>query len=530
MVCTSTTTGSRIAGGFVLLNVAALVTAWRACRARPLGIGDFRAWLACHELMARRCTVNDDRAPAYTFVELAKLLKVTERRARASVRRLGDAGLIEWSDEAIGFPDNVTNLGKKVDEAGQSPDPNVVTDGIKDSIGGGKGSLAIPRRMLRFLADGARPALIATVLGLLLRCLSRRKAGFDGRGRVKASWIARTFGVSLRQVKAARRELVALGWIEAEPGDQWAENRWGRAFRIDIGWKAPDFRRKGACQSPFPGATSAPLPAIPGPSSAPPDLHQEPSLTGGSRNQEPAGGPSGFSIKGREKEGQPPAGPLPAPKLADVRPEDIKDTGRLLDLHRQAVAKGLVTASEADRLKFIGGAEHALAIATNPAALFAWLVLKGCWRYLTQADEDRANARLKAHLRGPDPAPLATSQRVFTMGIPLPTSSPPSESPGAGYTACTPPPRVSFQVIPFTPPASAPPRVRVESVPLPSSRPIEPGGLSEDARIVKAIREATIRAGIYRDPFPEFSARYPEWTRPRWDAALADLGLPVPGR
>jgi hypothetical protein len=163
---------------------------------------------------------------------------------------------------------------------------------------------------------------------------------------------------------------------------------------------------------------------------------------------------------------------IPAPKLADVRIDDLKSTSRLLDLHRQAVARGLVTASEADRLRFIGAAEHALAIATNPAALFAWLVLRGCWRYITGADEDSARRRLRAH----------------DCGMP----------------------RVSAQPRPLG---------------LSSSRPVEAGGLSEDARIVKAIREATIRAGIFRDPWPAFSAKYPEWTRGRWDAALAELGL-----
>jgi hypothetical protein len=488
-VCAPEVSPRSIAGGFVLVSVATLMTAWRACQARPLGIGDFRAWLACHELEARRGVRGEGRSPSYGVAELAKLLGVTKKRARASVNRLVVAGLIQWFDSAIGF------LDPRVERA----------EGLDDTIGRGRGNLAIPRRMLRFLVDGARPAIIATVLGILLRCLSRRKDGFGGRGRVKASWIARTFGISTRQVKAARAELISLGWIEAQPGDQWAENRWGRAFRIDLGWKAPDS-----------GASSSPLPAVLGPSSSPPDLHQEPSLTGGSRNQEPAGGPTGFSISGQPRESgapttrrdRPPvmltdvqASPglcsgladLPAPKLVDVRLEDLKDTGRLLDLYRQAVARGLVGTSEHDRLRFIGAAEHALAIASNAPALFAWLVLRGCWRYITGADEDRANARIKAYLRGPEPAPIASPPRVYTAGIPVPTSGPP--------------------------------RVRIEIAPLASSRPIESGGLSEDARIVKAIREATIRAGIYRDPWATFQARYPEWDRGRWDAALAELGL-----
>ena len=31
---------------------------------------------------------------------------------------------------------------------------------------------------------------------------------------------------------------------------------------------------------------------------------------------------------------------------------------------------------------------------------------------------------------------------------------------------------------------------------------------------------AAIRAGIYRDPFPEFQRLNPEWTRERWDRAV----------
>jgi hypothetical protein len=456
MVCTSTTTGSRIAGGFVLLNVAALVTAWRACQARPLGIGDFRAWLACRELEARRCRIHEtrDRSPSYRVAELAKLIGVTEKRARASVRRLVEAGLIEWSAEAIEFHDHVPDPTKMIDEAAQSPDLHVVNDDIKNSIGGGEGSLAIPRRILRFLVAGAAPAMIATVLGLLLRCLSRRKGGFDGRGRVKASWIARVFAVDLRRVKAARRELVALGWIEPESSNQSAENRWGRAYRINLAWE----------QVKAGGHRLPPLPAVGWPAIATPSVDQEP-LRERIQNQEP-GGRTGFSIECPGDGDK----PLPSPKLADVRIEDMKDTGRLLDLHGQAVAKGLVTASEADRLRFVGGAEHALAIATNPAALFAWLVLNRCWRYITGADEDSARRRLRVH--------------DFGM------------------------PRVSAHPRPLA---------------FSSSRPIEPGGLSEDARIVKAIREASIRAGIYRDPWPTFAARYPDWTRERWDRALVEV-------
>ena len=49
---------------------------------------DFRTWLACREMIARRCTLDDRRSPNYGFTELARLTGVSQRRARASVGRL----------------------------------------------------------------------------------------------------------------------------------------------------------------------------------------------------------------------------------------------------------------------------------------------------------------------------------------------------------------------------------------------------------------------------------------------------------
>src|SRR3954466_767542 len=88
-----------IAGGFVLVPVRQIMAAWRACRRRPLGVADFRTWLACREMLARRCTLDRDRgrSPAYGIAELSRLTGVPPRRPRASLKRLGAAGLLTWS-------------------------------------------------------------------------------------------------------------------------------------------------------------------------------------------------------------------------------------------------------------------------------------------------------------------------------------------------------------------------------------------------------------------------------------------------
>src|SRR5438270_861444 len=66
-----------IAGGFVLVPVREVMSTWRACRQGPLGVGDFRTWLACREMVARRCTLDDARSPTYGFAELARLTGVS---------------------------------------------------------------------------------------------------------------------------------------------------------------------------------------------------------------------------------------------------------------------------------------------------------------------------------------------------------------------------------------------------------------------------------------------------------------------
>ncbi len=477
-----------IAGGFVLVPACRLLHAWQACHARPLGAADFRAYLACLEVAHRRQPPADGRAPRFTFAEPARLLGVAERRARASVGRLAAAGLLEWSESAVAFP---------------GP-PGGPDDGLlAETIGGGRGDLAVPRRLLRFLAKRARPALVAAALGLLLRCLSRRKGGFDGRGRAKASWIARAFGVDPRAVKAARQELVNLGWAAPEPSPQAAENRWGRAYRIDLAWAGPPAPAGGAggpvCrESPPPGVLACR-------ESPPPLINQDP-LRERIRNQDPApGGPAGVEFT-EGCEGTPivPDGPQPPvatalrprpqdvrpedlrppaevvlspPRLRDIRPEDLRDPARVLELHRQAAAEGLIGSSEADRLKFAAAAEHARAVGTvNPGGLFARLVGRGWWHFATQGDEDAAARRLKRHLYGD-----AGGGIVGIVGVvgPRPTS-----------------------------PARA--------------------ALSADAAMVCLVRAAVARAGGRADPFPLVRAKDPSWTRERWDRALAELVAAAP--
>lgn len=97
-------------------------------------------------------------------------------------------------------------------------------------------------------------------------------------------------------------------------------------------------------------------------------------------------------------------GPLHAPKLDDVRAEDLRDVGRALALFDQAVARGLVGPGEDGQLRFLAAAEHGRAVGTaNPPGLFARLVRGGLWGHASQADEDAAARQLREHLHGRRP-------------------------------------------------------------------------------------------------------------------------------
>jgi hypothetical protein len=104
-------------------------------------------------------------------------------------------------------------------------------------------------------------------------------------------------------------------------------------------------------------------------------------------NQKPENGTSGVS-KQPKREGK--------PTLRHVVWADLHDARRLQQLHLQAIAAALISQSECDRLRFFAAAEHAKAIGTrNPCGLFATIVRRGLWGFITQDDEDAARQVVK---------------------------------------------------------------------------------------------------------------------------------------
>lgn len=450
-------------GGFFLISVTRLALAWWASRSGLIRSADLRVALACYVAVAARCRMPRGESPSFTHAELARTCGVGERSIRSSLARLKRSGLLSWSDTSIVFAESPDALASD-DLAGFFA--------MMESIPNRKRLVPVPRRTLRFLTSGATPTLIATVIGHLLRCLYYwPDEGCRSHGSCKASWIAETFGVSLRGVKASRKELLSLGWLIRNDAPQWRLNRGGLSVEINLAWSLPPCESLPSHGSPpaSPAASEFAPPPVPTCTAfAPPESNKKLSF-GEFKNQKPA-----FS-------GQPPAGEQTGicnssegegakPTLRDVTTADLRDTARLLELHAQAIDAGLIGPSEREQLRFVAAAEHARHVATtNPPGLFMQVIRSKLWSYITQDDENRANVRLKAHRFGK-----------------------PREA------------------------ESGNPRGSLSAMSL----------LSTDARIVQAVRAAVGRAGFRGDPFYFLRRERSDWTRERWDAATKELDAP----
>src|SRR5712691_11297818 len=246
-------TARKPVGGFVFLTVQQLCLLWWAYRTRLIQLRDFRVWCAAQEMVARRCQLAPDQVPDYTPRELHGLVGgVGGEHLRASLRRLEALGLLTWSNTTLTFATSPTDLRGLEDLAGFFT--------MYQAIPNPHRRIPVPRQAVRLIAGGLKASVIATMLGHLLRCLYYREQRCVSGGWCKASWIAEVFGVDLRSVKAARKHLVAIGWLQTFPAPQRLCNRWGSYTRISLSWTRVALEHAAADRA-TPSATASPPPA-----------------------------------------------------------------------------------------------------------------------------------------------------------------------------------------------------------------------------------------------------------------------------
>jgi len=370
------------AGGFCFINSMTILRAWAAYDSKIIRLLDLRVWLGCFELVARRCGLQEGCPARYRIEELHSLVGGRGgRHLRQSLHRLESAGILRWSESGIDFGGRVAADSLDTPVAGVPNRP-----------------VPVPRRVIRRIAAGTSRAMLATTLGHMLRCLHYRNGQCVSGGYCKASWVAETFGVHERNVKAARRRLVLEGWIIISPVSQMVLNRGGAAVIWNLEatesmLESPPLLAKTETQTPLPMKNIQ--------------------LSSRLKKQELAG------ARGVLRQVAPrSAATVPAnASLRNISLADLADPQRLDSLHAQAAAAGWVSLAECDRLNVLAAAEHARRSGRdNPPGLFVWLVQHRRWEYITQADEDAARRCLRFEISTSMPAgeqkgPLQTEVR-----------------------------------------------------------------------------------------------------------------------
>src|SRR5512135_2110373 len=465
-------------GGFCFFTITQLMMAWTALREAAIGLKELRVYFALAEMLSRRCGCqDDDPPPEFTPLELRRLIGGAGKERRAVQKLLAVGLLREVSKTTIVF-------ATKPDEL--RFEPKTLEDTL-DLIPNNDRRVPVPRRIVRLIAGGARRSLTATILGHLIRCLFYKGGLCHPTGCVKASWIAEVFGVSERHVHQHRQLLVDLGWLLPQQSSQHSLNRHGLWVTINLAWdrlteaterlygpkREPVIENggvgEGTREPAPPSAENQPAPSPPSPQKpaeiVSPCIGDNKEPLRESNNQK-LGTTGVYNSKSESKKASAPAEP---PTLRDVKPEDLREPARLLELHAQAVAAGYVSPSEAGQLNFFAAANHARVIGSrNPPGLFARIVRSGLWHFCTQDDEDVARVELRSALY-----PERPEERTAR-----------SEAPRA-FTG---------------------------------------GGLSDDARFVRDITNVLRQRGIAESSAWRLVNRErSEWTRERWDAALAEL-------
>lgn len=362
-------------GGYCIVSAHLLLSAWTAYRQELIELIDLRVWFACLELLARRCCTKKGQRPRYHTAEIRSLVGGSERRIRNALGRLERAGLIRWDECALWVAEKAKDFTQLT-----------TLPSIRDR------PVPVPRRILRYLAGLHRPVMIATTVGHLLRGLFLKDGACISGGRCKASWVAQVFGVDVRNVKAARLELVKHGWVLKVASAQTAMNRWGQAFVLSL---------EGRFEHTASAPEIPPRRAWSAPHSPPPGRNKK--LLIGSGNQKPAErGPTGACARN---------GTFRAPSFGKVVFEDLEQPTRTAGLFLDAVRRGSVKNTPSDRLLVFAAAARAKSNGVrNPAGLFVWLIRKRRWSHVNQLDEDRGRAALRAVEGGPA---MPTGYRQF---------------------------------------------------------------------------------------------------------------------
>lgn len=367
-------------GGYRLVWLDVLYAAWWAKLEKALSLLEFRAYVACHEVMASRAAIYRKAkqkgrgrgealkcVPRCSFDEIAKLTGASVQATRRAVGKLEQLGFLTWSEERIRFSTTTDELALDTERLDQA-----LTE-----IDEHHRLIPVTRRTLRLLARGCSEsgfssARTAVILAKLTRCAWWRRGLLYGRGNCTLDFVVRVFGACRRAALAAIKWLVNIRWfLPSSSQPAWHRRRNGQRGLVNFCWdprgEEAEFGTVGAESV----SGSAPESRLSTTGSAPPKEDQKtPSNEGVFKDQETASGRTGFSIPTFRKKAR-------KLSLADVRPEHLADPAGLRCLFEEATSQGFTNGSEHHWRNFLALAARALRVATNPGGFFIAALRRG---------------------------------------------------------------------------------------------------------------------------------------------------------
>lgn len=412
-----------IEGRYRPITTTQLVLSWWLYASGRISKRQLRVYFAAHEMAERRfyTAAGHEGCAEFTLDELKALVggrgsATADRDLSADVKQLGALGLVKIARRSITFAETVEQLDVE-DTTGFF----TMWDHM-DSRTRGR-AVPVPRRMLRELAAGFTKGSTAYLIATLIRCVfwSAKARCYNTDGRIRDAWVAETFGIGLTAVRQGRRHLQKLGLLEKRDGlPQWNLNRYGNHIVVHCDWSRDDAgsvrpqsrshaapventdtsavgEGRSAAKSDTPRAQNSGESDTPclNRSALPTEDLETRRL--GAEAPDPAGVSSKKRARGTGSKQS--ARPASDPNYRDMQAADFDDTGRLLELHRQAVKAGDWGRGEGSELEFLAMAERARARGREPARMLRWLVANNKFEFVTNADEDRARVRLSQHRR-----------------------------------------------------------------------------------------------------------------------------------
>ena len=365
-----------------------------------------RVFFACLELAAireaagrqraaARCRTEKSRGVRYRIEELERVTGLSPRSIKKQLAALEAAGVLLFGETCISLTNTPLPCAcEMLETASEKRNPYR--------------AIPIPRSLIHFIAAGRKPALAITLIAYMMRGLSlrRKDKAIRAAATAKASWVAETFGLSLRAVRAARRELTELGIISEDQSTQRKLNRTGSYFQINTAWRGGDVIHRTAKSRAISAARNeaapvdnvsgegtkfAPLQAEKCTEFAPP--YKDLKTPYGLKNQKTRiDEHSGFLSKNSAK-----------PNLKDIKLDDLHRLSRLEELYEQATAAKWLPDCEANLRNFIAAAVRATRVSGDAVRqhravrIFVGIVRRGLWHHITQEQEDRAVEAIKRY-------------------------------------------------------------------------------------------------------------------------------------